>query len=122
VGQFLEGHEKVRAVHYPMLESHPQHALALRQMKGGGGVLSFEVDGGLDEAKRVSNALSLVRVAPSLGGVESLTSIPCLTSHAMLPREEREKAGIADGLIRLAVGVEDARDVIADLDQALGVL
>jgi len=119
VSRFLEGHEKVRAVHYPMLPSHPQHELAQRQMRGGGGVLSFEVDGDLAAAKAVSNALSLVRVAPSLGGVESLTSIPCLTSHAMLAREEREKAGIHDGLIRLAVGTEDAEDLIADLEQAL---
>jgi cystathionine beta-lyase/cystathionine gamma-synthase len=120
VSRFLEGHERVRAVYYPMLESFPQHALALRQMRGGGGVVSFEVDGGLDEAKRVSNALTLIRVAPSLGGVESLTSIPCVTSHVMLPRDEREKAGIRDGLVRLALGIEDADDVIADLDQALG--
>jgi cystathionine beta-lyase/cystathionine gamma-synthase len=84
IARFLESHPRVRAVHYPMLESHPQHELARRQMKGGGGVLSFEVAGGLDEAKRFANALELVRVAPSLGSVESLLSIPCLTSHAML--------------------------------------
>ena len=119
VSRFLEGHEKVRAVHYPMLESHPQYELARRQMQGGGGVLSFEVDGGLEDAKAVSNGLCIVRVAPSLGGVESLTSIPCLTSHAMLSEEEREKAGIGDGLIRLAVGTEEAVDLIADLEGAL---
>lgn len=122
VSRFLEGHANVRAVHYPMLESHPQHELARRQMRGGGGVLSFEVEGGLAEAKAVSNALSIVRVAPSLGGVESLTSIPCLTSHAMLSGEEREKAGIPDGLIRLAAGTEDAADLIADLEEALSSL
>ena len=122
VSRFLEGHENVRAVYYPMLESHPQHELALRQMRGGGGVVSFEVDGGIEPAKQVANALSIVRVAPSLGGVESLISIPCLTSHAMLSREEREKAGIRDGLIRLALGIEDAEDLIADLDQALATL
>ena len=84
--------------------------------------MSFEVHGGLEEAKRVSNALTLIRIAPSLGGVESLTSIPCVTSHAMLPRDEREKAGIRDGLIRLALGIEDADDLIADLDDALGAI
>lgn len=121
VSRFLEQHANVRAVYYPMLESFPQRELARRQMRGGGGVVSFEVDGGLDEAKRVSNALALIRIAPSLGGVESLTSIPCVTSHAMLPREEREKAGIGDGLIRLALGIEDASDLIGDLEQALTI-
>ena len=118
VARFLEAHDKVRAVYYPMLESHPQHELARRQMGGGGGVLSFEVDGGLEEAKRFANALSLVRVAPSLGGVESLLSIPCVTSHAMLSPAEREQAGIRDSLIRLALGTEDAKDLMADLEHA----
>ncbi|HJS73800.1 MAG TPA: aminotransferase class I/II-fold pyridoxal phosphate-dependent enzyme [Vicinamibacteria bacterium] len=119
VARFLEGHSRVRAVHYPMLASHPQHELARRQMKGGGGVLSFEVAGGLEEAKRFANALELVRVAPSLGSVESLLSIPCLTSHAMLSPEERRRAGIADGLVRLALGVESPEDLIQDLSHAL---
>ncbi len=119
IARFLEGHARVRAVHYPMLESHPQHELARRQMKGGGGVLSFEVEGGLEEAKRFANALELVRVAPSLGSVESLLSIPCLTSHAMLSPEERSRAAIADGLVRLALGVEPPEDLIADLRRAL---
>ena len=119
VARFLEGHSRVRAVHYPMLASHPQHELARRQMKGGGGVLSFEVAGGLEEAKRFANALELVRVAPSLGSVESLLSIPCLTSHAMLSPEERRRAGIADGLVRLALGVESPEDLIQDLSRAL---
>ncbi|MGH9392389.1 MAG: trans-sulfuration enzyme family protein [Vicinamibacteria bacterium] len=119
VARFLLGHGRVRAVHYPMLESHPQHELARRQMKGGGGVLSFEVAGGLEEAKRFANALELVRVAPSLGSVESLVSIPCLTSHAMLSAEERRRAGIADGLVRLALGVESPEDLVSDLSRAL---
>jgi cystathionine beta-lyase/cystathionine gamma-synthase len=119
IARFLEGHSRVRAVHYPMLASHPQHELALRQMKGGGGVLSFEVAGGLPEAKRFANALELVRVAPSLGSVESLLSIPCLTSHAMLSPDERLRAGIADGLVRLAIGVESPEDLIEDVSQAL---
>ncbi len=123
VARFLSGHRKVQAVHYPMLESHPQHELARRQMLGGGGgVLSFEVKGGLEEAKRFSNAVTLVRVAPSLGSVESLLSIPCLTSHAMLSAEERRKAGIADGLVRLALGIEAADDLLTDLGRALEAL
>lgn len=121
--RFLSGHPKVQAVHYPMLESHPQYELARRQMLGGGGgVLSFEVKGGLDEAKRFSNAVKLVRVAPSLGSVESLLSIPRLTSHAMLSPEERQKAGIADGLVRLALGIESTDDLLADLGRALDAL
>jgi cystathionine beta-lyase/cystathionine gamma-synthase len=123
VARFLSGHPKVHAVHYPMLESHPQHELAKKQMHGGGGgVLSFEVKGGLEEAKRFSNAVKLLRVAPSLGSVESLLSIPCLTSHAMLSREERRKAGIADGLVRLALGIESADDLLADVGRALDAL
>lgn len=122
VAGFLLGHDWVRAVHYPMLESHPQHELARRQMNGGGGVLSFEVAGGLEEAKRFGNALELVRVAPSLGSVESLVSIPCLTSHAMLTPEERRRAGIADGLVRLAIGVESPEDLVADLSHALDAI
>lgn len=120
VARFLSGHRRVRKVFYPMLESHPQHALARRQMQGGGGVVSFEIDGDLSTAKRFANALRLVRLAPSLGGVESLLSLPCLTSHAMLSPEERQKAGIADSLVRLAVGIEAAQDLVADLEQALG--
>jgi len=120
VARFLAEHPKVRTVHYPFLESHPQHELAKRQMEGGGGVLSFEVEGGLEAAKRFSNAVSLVRVAPSLGGVESLLSLPCLTSHAMLSPEERADAGIGDGLIRLALGTEEASDLLTDVEQALG--
>jgi len=119
VARFLVGHDRVRAVHYPMLESHPQHELARRQMKGGGGVLSFEIAGGLEEAKRFADALELVRVAPSLGSVESLLSIPCLTSHAMLSPEERRLSGIADGLVRLALGVESPEDLVSDLSRAL---
>lgn len=122
VAEFLSAHPKVRAVHYPMLSSHPQHELARRQMAAGGGVVSFELEGGLAEAKRFANAVSLVRVAPSLGGVESLLSIPCLTSHAMLTPEEREKAGIRDSLVRLALGVEATEDLVADLSEALAVV
>jgi cystathionine beta-lyase/cystathionine gamma-synthase len=119
LGIFLEGHPRVRRVFYPHLPSHPQNDLAKRQMRGGGGVVSFEIDGDLETAKRFADALTLVRLAPSLGGVESLLSIPCLTSHAMLSPEEREKAGIRDSLVRIAFGIEPAEDLMADIDQAL---
>ena len=122
VSEFLWSHPKVRDVYYPMHPSHAQHELARRQMQGGGGVVSFEIEGGLDEAKRFSEAVTLVRIAPSLGGVESLCSIPCLTSHAMLSPQEREQAGIRDGLVRLALGVESSDDLIRDIEKGLSVV
>ena len=122
VAQFLAGHAKVQSVNYPFLEGHPQRALAIEQMKGGGGVLSFEVDGTGEDAKRVSEALHLFTLAPSLGGVESLVSIPVLTSHAMISAEHRQKMGVTEQMIRLSVGIENADDLIADLEQALTVV
>jgi len=122
VARAFGGHARVRSVFYPMLESHSQHELARRQMQGGGGVVSLELQGTLETAKRFVNRLELFRIAPSLGGVESLVSIPCLTSHAMLSREEREQAGIRDSLVRLALGIEDAEDLIADIANALAGL
>ena len=122
VAQFLAGHAKVRSVNYPFLEGHPQRALAIEQMNGGGGVLSFEVDGTGEDAKRVSEALHLFTLAPSLGGVESLVSIPVLTSHAMISAEHRQKMGVTEQMIRLSVGIENADDLIADLEQALTVV
>ena len=119
LAKFLEGHSRVLKVFYPHLESHPHYELAKRQMRGGGGVLSFEIDGDLETAKRFADALELIRIAPSLGGVESLLSIPCLTSHAMLSPEEREKAGIRDSLVRIAFGIEAPEDLMSDIDQAL---
>ena len=119
VAQFLAQHARVRQVNYPFLESHPQRELAMHQMRGGGGMLSFEVDGTGDDARRVTEALRLFTLAPSLGGVDSLVSIPVLTSHAMIPREQRQKMGISEQLIRLSVGVENVDDLIADLEQAL---
>ena len=119
ISRFLENHPRVRRVFYPHLPSHPQYELARRQMRGGGGVVSFEIEGTLDTAKRFADALTLVRIAPSLGGIESLLSIPCLTSHAMLSREEREQADISDSMIRIALGIEAAEDLKADIDQSL---
>lgn len=122
VAQFLAGHARIKRVHYPFLEGHPQRALAMEQMKGGGGVLSFEVDGSHEDARRVSEGLRLFTLAPSLGGVDSLLSIPVLTSHAMISAEHRLKMGITDQLIRLSVGIENADDLIADLEQGLAVM
>ena len=122
IAEFLSQHGKVRSVNYPFLKGHPQRALAMEQMKGGGGVLSFEVDGTGEDAKRLSEALHLFTLAPSLGGVESLVSIPVLTSHAMISAEHRQKMGVTEQLIRLSVGIENVDDLIADLEQALAAL
>jgi len=118
----LKGHPKVRSVSYPFLEGHPQRALAMEQMRGGGGVLSFEVEGTGEDACRFAEALNLFTLAPSLGGVESLVTIPVITSHAMIRPEEREKMGVTEQLVRLSVGVEHVDDLIADLEQAFSVV
>jgi cystathionine beta-lyase/cystathionine gamma-synthase len=122
VAQFLARHKMVRRVNYPFLEGHPQRALAIEQMSGGGGMVSFEVDGSGEDACKVSESLNLFTLAPSLGGVDSLVSIPVLTSHAMISLEERKKMGVTEQLVRLSVGIESADDLIADLEQALRVV
>jgi len=122
VAQFLKGHPKVRSVSYPFLEGHPQRALAMEQMRGGGGVLSFEVEGTGEDACRFAEALNLFTLAPSLGGVESLVTIPVITSHSMIRPDEREKMGVTEQMIRLSVGVENVDDLIADLEQAFAVV
>jgi cystathionine beta-lyase/cystathionine gamma-synthase len=122
VAQFLAGHSKVRRVHYPFLEGHPQWSLAMEQMHGGGGVLSFEVEGTGEDTRRLTEALHLFTLAPSLGGVESLVTIPVITSHGMISAEHRAKMGVTEQLIRLSVGIENAGDLIADLENALTVV
>ena len=122
IAEFLARHPKVRSVHYPFLQNHPQRALAMEQMKGGGGMLSFEVEGSGEDAKKLSEALRLFTLATSLGGVESLVSIPIITSHAMISPEHRQKMGVTEQLIRLSVGIENADDLIADLEQALAAV
>jgi cystathionine beta-lyase/cystathionine gamma-synthase len=122
IAQFLAQHPKVRRVFYPFLEGNPQRALAMEQMSGGGGVLSFEVDGTGDDARRLAESLRLFTLAASLGGVDSLVTIPVLTSHAMISAEERRKMGVTEQMIRLSVGIESAGDLIADLDRGLGTL
>ncbi|MGA2697509.1 MAG: aminotransferase class I/II-fold pyridoxal phosphate-dependent enzyme [Terriglobales bacterium] len=119
IAEYLAKHDRVRQVHYPLLRSHPQRALAMEQLKGGGGVLSFEVDGTTEDARRVAESLTLFTLAPSLGGVDSLVTLPVITSHGMVSPEHRAKMGVTDQLIRLSIGIENADDLIEDLDQAL---
>lgn len=122
IAEFLSQHAKVARVHYPMLKTHPQYELAKKQLAGAGGVLSFEVEGTGADACRVTEALNLFTLAPSLGGVESLVSIPVLTSHAMIAPDLRKKMGVTEQMIRLSVGIENVDDLIADLDKGLAVL
>lgn len=118
VAQFLDSHPKVKRVLYPGLASHPQHDLAVRQQRGFGAMLSFDL-GSLDAARRLLNRVRLCSLAESLGGVETLICHPGLMTHASMPAEVREKVGITEGLVRISVGIEDPEDLIADLDQAL---
>jgi cystathionine gamma-lyase len=121
VAGFLEAHPQVERVYYPGLASHPQHALARRQMQGGyGGIVTAVLRGGLAAARRTLERCHLFALAESLGGVESLIEHPGIMTHASLPAATRQGLGIGDGLIRLSVGVEDVRDLIAELGQALG--
>jgi cystathionine beta-lyase/cystathionine gamma-synthase len=122
VAEFLSEQAKVRKVHYPFLKSHPQYAVAREQMSGGGGMVTFEVEGTGEDARRVSEAMRLFTLAPSLGGVDSLVSIPVLTSHLTVAPEERKKIGITEQMIRLSVGIENADDLIADLERALAAV
>jgi cystathionine beta-lyase/cystathionine gamma-synthase len=119
IAQFLAQHPKVRQVHYPFLEGHPQRALAMEQMRGGGGMMSFEVDGTGEDARRLVESLRLFTLAVSLGGVDSLVTLPRYSSHAMISDEQRKKMGVSDSLIRVSVGIENAEDLIADLEQGL---
>jgi cystathionine gamma-synthase len=119
VAAFLDAHPRVQRVWYPGLASHPDHAVARSQMLGYGGVVSFEVAGGLDDTSRVIDALTIPIIAASLGGVETLVEQPALMSYYELSTEERLAVGIKDNLVRLSLGIEDAADLIADLDQAL---
>ena len=119
IAGYLEGHRMVRAVYYPGLPTHPQHALAKKQMSGFSGMLSFELDGGKAAARRFLKNLHLFALAESLGGVESLIEHPATMTHASIPKKDREKVGVTDALVRVSVGIENAEDLIADLGQAL---
>jgi cystathionine gamma-lyase len=120
IADWLQQHPRVENVIYPGLPDHPQHELAMRQMNGqGGGIVSIDVKGGLEAARRMLERCELFALAESLGGVESLINHPAIMTHASVPRERRESLGISDTLIRLSVGVEDVDDLIGELDYAL---
>ena len=122
IAERLSEHPRVKRTHYPGLPSHPQHELCKRQMRNGGGMVSFELDASLEDAMRVASSFRVFALAESLGGVESLVDHPASMTHASIPREERLRAGFEDGLIRLSVGCETVADLLADLEQAIGVL
>jgi cystathionine beta-lyase/cystathionine gamma-synthase len=118
VARHLDAHPKVKRVYYPGLASHPHHEIARKQQRGPGAMLAFDLET-LDAARRFLNQCKLCSLAESLGGVETLISLPALMTHASMPVEVRERVGITEGLVRLSVGIEDVEDIIADLDQAL---
>ena len=120
VAEWLEGRPGVASVRYPYLPSHPQHEIAKRQMSSGGGIVSFVVEGGLEQGKRFLDAVKLCSLTANLGDTRTIVSHPSSTTHAKLTEEERQAVGITPGLIRISVGLEDVRDVIADVEQALG--
>ncbi len=119
VAEYLEKHPKVEWVKYPGLKSHPQYELAKKQMKGPGAMISFGLKGGLHAGKIVMDNVKLALLAVSLGGIETLIQHPASMTHSKMSKENREKAGITDGLVRFSVGIEDLKDIIADLEQAL---
>jgi len=122
VARFLEAHRKIAWVRYPGLPSHPQYAIAQKQMSGFGGMLSFGLAGGIEAGRKLMNSLELCSLAVSLGAVDTLISHPASMTHAGVPKDVRLKTGITDELVRLSVGIEDAEDILADLDQALARL
>jgi len=119
VAAFLDGHDDVERVYYPGLDSHPQHALAKRQMRGFGGMLSCVLRGGASRTIALASGLKIFSLAESLGGVESLACHPATMTHGSIPKEIREARGVTDGLLRLSVGIESQADIIGDLEQAL---
>lgn len=119
IARWLEADPRIETVRYPFLESNPQYDIAKKQMWGGGGMISFDVKGGLEAGKKFINSLKLCTLAVSLGDTETLVEQAAAMTHTMIPKEVREAAGITDGMIRMSVGLEDPDDIIADLDQAL---
>ena len=121
IAHWLRNHPKVAKVFWPGFEDHPGYAVAKKQMRGFGGMISFELaDESIEAANKVLSGTKVFALAESLGGVESLINHPATMTHASIPREERIKNGLSDSLIRLSVGIEDAEDLIADLEQAIG--
>jgi len=121
VAEFLRNHKKVKTVMYPGFPDHPQHALARKQMSGFGSMITFET-GSLKNAKKMLAKVRVCTLGESLGGVESLISHPATMTHAALGEEGRKQIGLTDGMVRISVGIEDADDIIADLDQALAAI
>jgi O-succinylhomoserine sulfhydrylase len=119
VAQGLQGHAKVNAVKYPMLENHPQHAVAKKQMRNGGAIVSFEIKGGVDAGRKFLNALQMISMTNNLGDSRTIASHPASTTHSKLTEEERSSVGITAGLIRVSVGLEHVDDILDDLRQAL---
>lgn len=119
LARFLQYHPKVEKVNYPGLASHPQHLVAARQMSGYGGMLSFEVKGGVEAGRKLMNSLELCSLAVSLGSVDTLVEHPASMTHAVMPRAVREQLGITDGLVRVSVGIEGIEDIVADMEQGL---
>ena len=119
IANFLESHNSIQRVIYPGLESHPQHEIAKKQMNGFGGMISVEIKGGLEGAKKFLERTEIFSLAESLGGVESLIEHPAIMTHASIPSEVREEIGISDGLVRLSVGIEALEDLTDDLEKAL---
>ena len=119
IAEFLLKHPKVKSVNYPGLKKHPQHSLAKKQTSGFGGMLTFEIKGGLSDAKKLLSRMKVFALAESLGGVESLIELPAIMTHSSLPKKDRLDIGITDTLVRVSVGIEESADLIADLKQAL---
>lgn len=119
LAEFLDSHTRIERVNYPGLSHHPQHSVARKQMSGWGGMLSFELKGGMEAGRRLMNNLSLSSLAVSLGSVDTLVEHPASMTHAVMPRETRESLGISDGLVRVSVGIEDADDILADFERGL---
>jgi O-succinylhomoserine sulfhydrylase len=115
----LEKHTDVARVKYPFLASHPQHELAKKQMRQGGGLVTFEIKGGLEKGRNFLNSLKMISHTPNLGDVRTIAIHPASTTHSKLTEDERAAVGITSGLIRIAVGLEDVNDIIADIDQAI---
>jgi len=121
IAEYLEKHPKVKWVRYPGLKSHPNYEVGLKQHKGHGGMISFELNGGFAAGEKVMNSVKLCQLAVSLGGVESLIQHPASMTHLTMGEAARKSAGITEGLVRLSVGIEDVNDIISDLEQALEI-
>jgi O-succinylhomoserine sulfhydrylase len=119
VARYFEGNKALEAVNYPFLPSHPQHTLALKQMKAGGGIITLNLKGGLPRAQRFIDQLEMISITPNLGDSRSIVTHPASTTHSKLSPEERLKVGISDGLIRLSVGLEHYEDILKDVERAL---